>query len=143
MNCPKCGFEIKKRNNFCPYCGENLKDQVEVEIIDSDSDSNEDISKNKVFAILSYFSFLFVLSLIFAPNSKFAKYHANQGVALCIFTVIASAVADLVIVFEIFKHYVEYSVDVITLCFVIYGVYNACKGRCKPLPLIGKFKILK
>ena len=34
MNCPKCGFEIKKRNNFCPYCGENLKDSVEAEIID-------------------------------------------------------------------------------------------------------------
>src|SRR3954470_1008619 len=47
-----------------------------------------DIEQNKVYAILAYLGPLFLVPLLAAPNSKFARYHANQGLVLFLATVI-------------------------------------------------------
>lgn len=49
----------------------------------ADYDRN-DIAQNKVYAILSYIGLLFLVPLLGAPNSKFARFHANQGIVLFI-----------------------------------------------------------
>ena len=43
-----------------------------------------DISANKVYAILAYIGFLVLVPLIAVPKSKFARFHANQGLVLLI-----------------------------------------------------------
>ena len=50
----------------------------------------EDIEKNKFYAILAYIGILFIVPLLAAPNSKFARYHANQGLVFFLATVILS-----------------------------------------------------
>ena len=45
----------------------------------------KDIEENKVWGILAYI--IFFLPLITAPKSKFAKYHANQGLLLVLLSV--------------------------------------------------------
>ena len=82
--------------------------------------------------MMSYFSFLFILPLIFCPDDKFACYHAKQGMALFIFGIIADIVSSLIPVlsplFMVFRIY----------C-IIKGVRNANSGIMEPLPYIGKY----
>ena len=47
-----------------------------------------DIEQNKVFAILAYLGILFLVPLLAAPQSPFARYHTNQGIILFITSLI-------------------------------------------------------
>ena len=65
MKCPRCDFQVNRKDNFCPYCGEQLK-LITKEKEDSlnyqnTTFDNEDIEQNKLIAGLSYISFLFIL----------------------------------------------------------------------------------
>ena len=44
----------------------------------------QDIEKNKFMAILSYLGILVIVPILAAKESKFARFHANQGLILCI-----------------------------------------------------------
>lgn len=106
----------------------------------------EDIEKNRAFAILSYLWILFVVGLIAAPNSKFAKYHGNQGLILFLASIIAS-VGCMVIGFIPFVNFIlVLAVPLLWvgwLVLVILGIVNAAGGHCKPLPLIGHYDLIK
>lgn len=47
-----------------------------------------DINSNKGYAILSYFSLLVLIPIFAAKDSKFARFHANQGLVLMIAEVV-------------------------------------------------------
>lgn len=102
-----------------------------------------DIQQNKTVAIFAYFGLLFLIPLLAAPNSKFAKFHANQGLVLflaeCAFSVFVSIVSWFA-----FLRYIFGSFAVIAaLIFTVLGVVNAANGEAKELPLIGKISIIK
>ena len=147
MMCPRCDFIVSKKDNYCPYCGEPLK----AIIIEKENENNyinyeyssEDIEKNKLIAGLSYFSFLFILTFIISPNSKFAKFHANQGIILCIARAICSIIVGVLELVPEYQVIAEYIVDGVFLLLSIYGLISALKGKANRLPLIGKYKILK
>ena len=176
MKCPKCDFEVTTKVNFCPYCGHDLskpyereefinaeikEEKVEEEVKEEkvhtsasyDYDDNmydmKDIEENKVFAFFSYLGFLFIIPLIAKPDSRFCKFHVNQGIILCIVEAIVGAIcaalefatvtASLVTVIEL----ITTALDLLTTGLAIYGIYNALTGRAKELPVIGKFRILK
>ena len=46
-----------------------------------------DVEKNKVFGVLAYLGILFLVPLLAAKDSRFAMYHANQGLVLFLFGV--------------------------------------------------------
>ena len=46
MVCSKCGKEIDETLNFCPNCGNNLKEQVEKNKIDDVPESKEEVEEN-------------------------------------------------------------------------------------------------
>lgn len=48
-----------------------------------------DIQNNKVMAILAYLSWLVLVPLFGAKDSKFAHFHCNQGIVLAIAEIIA------------------------------------------------------
>ena len=50
--------------------------------------SSTDVANNKVMAILSYFWILFLIPLFAAKESPFARFHANQGLLLFIWSII-------------------------------------------------------
>lgn len=108
-----------------------------------------DIEQNKTMAILSYFGILVLIPLLGAKESKFARYHANQGLALCIAAIIygvAYTVLSALVLAISWRLYFVVSllglVGVVFLVLAILGIINAANGRAKELPLIGKFKIL-
>ena len=109
----------------------------------------KDIEENKVFAFFSYLGFLFIIPLIARPDSRFCKFHVNQGIILCITEAIVGALcaalelamvtAGLVTIIELMTT----ALDILTACLAIYGIVNALTGKVKELPVIGKFRILK
>ncbi len=106
----------------------------------------EDIEKHRAFAIISYLWILFVVGLLAAPNSKFARYHANQGLVLFLASIIAS-VGCVIIGFIPFVNMTLMLVAPLLwlggLVLMILGIVNAAGGQCKPLPLIGHFELIK
>ena len=120
-----------------------------------------DISDNKVFALLSYIGILVLVPLIAAPKSKFARFHANQGLVLLIGEVAYGTVRGVLLgVLKLLRQITIFSgalfgpvywvVNILTgvlslafLVFAIVGIINAAQGKAKELPVISKFKILK
>jgi uncharacterized membrane protein len=106
----------------------------------------EDIEKNRAFAIISYLWILFVVGLIAAPNSKFAKYHANQGLVLFLASIIALVgcfVIGIVPIVNMVLVLIAPLLWVGWLVLTILGIVNAAGGHRKPLPMIGHYELIK
>ena len=52
-------------------------------------EEEQEIREGKFFAIISYVSFLCIITLILKRNNKFALYHARQGLVLFVLEVAA------------------------------------------------------
>ncbi len=116
--------------------------------MDSQQASNNDANDNKVMAILAYLGILVLVPLLAAKESKFARYHTNQGLVLLICAVAWSIVAAILgLLFALIGlGFVSLILNLASLVFlglIIIGIINAAKGEMKPLPIIGKFTILK
>lgn len=121
-----------------------------------------DIQQNKAMAILSYISLLVLVPIFGAKHSKFAQFHANQGLVLLICSVaygivdmILTAILGLIFPLNFYgwipSHGPVYGVittilGLVNLVFVvlmILGIINAATGKAKELPVIGKTRLLK
>ena len=152
LTCKQCGTQVEDGVMNCTNCGASIEAPVQQnQPIDLSEKFNEfnntadttseydaqDIEKNKVMAVLAYI--LFFIPLLAAKDSKFARFHTNQGLVLFLGGIIASVVAVIPVIGRIIAPIAGL---VITVLAVI-GIINALNGRAKELPVIGKFKILK
>ena len=95
-------------------------------------DSN-DAEKNKLMAVLAYI--IFFIPMLAAKDSKFAMYHAKQGLMNFILSVVVSIVGGIV---PVLGWFIILPIgSIIVLIFAIMGIINAVGGKMKPLPLIG------
>ena len=111
----------------------------------SEFDPN-DIQQNKVMAILAYLSWLVLIPLFAAKESKFARYHCNQGIMLAIAEIIVWVIFGILSIIP----YVGWIfivlnslISLVCLVFAVIGIINAANGKAKELPFIGQFNILK
>ena len=152
LTCKQCGTQVEENIRFCTNCGAPIESPVQqnqpVDLSEKFNELNntadttseydtQDIEKNKVMAVLAYI--LFFIPLLAAKDSKFARFHTNQGLVLFLGGIIASVVAVIPVIGWIIAPIAGL---VITVLAVI-GILNALNGRAKELPVIGKFKILK
>ena len=84
---------------------------------------------NKVLAALSYLSFLFILPRIFAPEDRFARFHAKQGLKLFVFGIVADIAASFI--------GLGWIVSLARFYLIYKGMNNALNGSTEPLPWIG------
>ena len=122
----------------------------------------QDVQMNKAYAILAYFGILVLVPIFGAKHSKFARFHANQGLVLFITEIIYGVVQTIILailnaalndslyglVYKVSPVYTVFSVifGLLWLVFAvvaIIGIVYAATGKAKELPIIGKFKILK
>lgn len=106
----------------------------------------QDIEQNKVFAILAYISWLVLVPMFAAKDSKFAKFHANQGLVLAIAEIacwIALGILRRLPLIGWIFGLVESLFSLVCFIFAVIGIVNAANGRAKELPVVGKFKIFK
>ena len=101
--------------------------------------SAEDINENKTMAILAYI--LFFVPLLAARESKFAMYHANQGLVLFLAAMAVNFIGSLIPVIGWFLIVPLGNLAAIVLA--VLGIVNAYKGEAKPLPLIGGIQLIK
>jgi uncharacterized membrane protein len=99
-----------------------------------------DIEKSKVVSALAYLGILFFLPLVVYPDSKFGRFHANQGLVLLIFDVIGSAIFYII---PLPMHILGMIYSVLIFVLFIIGLINALNGQAKPLPVIGGITLLK
>ena len=97
-----------------------------------------DVEKNKTMAGLAYL--LFFLPLIACPESRYAKFHANQALLLLITGIVGNVILGIIPVIGWMLMPI-FGIGVLILG--IMGLVNGFGGKAKQLPLIGKFTILK
>ena len=114
-------------------------------------DLKKDAEDNKIMGILAYLGILVLVPIFAAKESRFARFHANQGLVLLIALIvvyIAIMVLGIVLAFvsttlALLTSLLSLVVWIGWLVFVIIGIINAAKGEMKELPIIGKYTILK
>lgn len=162
--CEKCG-SVNGDVAVCPNCGAANPNPV-VETKQQMPQSNAeggyysatvdaDPTVDRGMGILAYLG-IFVLFPIFAErNSKFARFHANQGlvILLCevgywiiqfLLTWLAGRISwRLAAVVGTIMGIISFLLGIALLVFMIMGIVSALKRQTKPLPFIGKIKLLK
>lgn len=146
--CSKCGTMIDEAMKFCPSCGKS--------VIDEGLKSNE-ISKNEVknhnnkfMAILSYFGILVLIPLFVCKDSKYVRFHVNQGLLVFIlevgyavgYNMLSKILLD--ISWELYD--IVHLISMVSIAFLILsimGILNAINGKIKELPVIGKIRIIE
>ncbi|MDF2670575.1 MAG: hypothetical protein K0R67_2881 [Paenibacillus sp.] len=101
-------------------------------------EEDQDVKNNKVYGVLAYI--IFFIPLLAAKDSKFAMYHANQGLLLFLLYLALNIVLRVI---PFISWILLPFVGLFCLVLAILGIVNAAKGEKKPLPLIGHLSILK
>ncbi len=98
----------------------------------------EDIEKNKVLSALAYL--LFFIPLLAAPESKFGKFHANQGLLNLILAIVGGIVLGFI---PIIGWMLMPLFNLGILAIDLWGAYNAYSGKAIEMPVYGNIEILK
>ncbi len=96
-------------------------------------------NQNKALAAISYIGILCLVGVFCAKDDQYARFHANQGLVLWIVGIANTVIAMIPVIGWI----ISGVVGVACFVFMILGIINACGGKMQPLPIIGKFQILK
>lgn len=165
--CNNCGSEVETGAAFCSSCGMRLNSDMSAqqahtnemnrqtepkqeyyhqEEFSSQSASpeftafsQEEIEQTRIFALFSYIGILFLVPLLGAKDSGYARFHANQGLVLFI----ADIVFGVCALIPILGWIIAGAGSVFSTVCTVLGIINAITGKAKPLPLIGKINILK
>lgn len=171
--CEKCGKTIEEGLKLCPECqaadeantaqpqqppasSEEKDFAAKVAALNDTADTTSefdaaDIGQNKVMAILAYIGLLVLVPIFAAKDSKFARFHANQGLVLLIAGAacgIAIGIIHAIIVAIFWQLFfitslIAFVVSAAFTILAVLGIVNSANGKAKELPIIGKFKILK
>lgn len=152
--CTKCGATIDDNATVCPSCGAPQQASANNTYVNpapvsmdggdytASMDPN-DIASNKGMAVLAYFGFLFLVPMLAAPNSQYARFHVNQGLVLFIADIIYGVIAVVLGLIPVVGGILSGVLSLLILVLVVMGIVNAATGKAKELPIIGKIRILK
>lgn len=91
----------------------------------------KDIEENKVSAALAYIWILCLVPLFLKRDSKFAQFHAKQGLLLFIVELIGSVVYAIPII--------GWALFVLTIILALLGIRNALDGKYWEMPFLGRY----
>jgi uncharacterized membrane protein len=112
-----------------------LKRRIMKEIKDFDA---QDVEKNKVIAALAYL--IFFLPLLAAPESKYGKFAANQGLWLLLINIGVSIVLSFIPFVGLF---ITPLFSLAMFVAVVFLAYNTYSGKALELPVVGNIVIFK
>lgn len=115
----------------------------------SEFDYSDVENTNPIMMALTYI--LPFLPFIVSPNSKYGKFHANQGLLCWLVGIVLSIASRIVcslisfipLVNLFLPSVVSSLVGLVILAFFILGIVNALNKQAKELPFIGHFTIIK
>lgn len=103
------------------------------------NDAIENLDESKVLAAIGYISILCFVPLILARDSKFAQFHAKQGLVLFIAELIAMFVSAIVGWIPIIGWLTVLAMYALLLAFAIIGLLKALAGEKWEMPVLGKY----
>lgn len=115
----------------------------------TDKFDQEDINKNKILASIAYFGILFFIPMVLGKKSPFARFHALQGLLMTITLLITGLIVGLLCLIlqlvpdlgQIFGGLAVFSMSVLFLIIMVFGIVTTLKGKAMELPLIGPSKM--
>jgi len=163
--CTNCGAQISADARFCPSCGTALaaadatsrqprqeepryeaprqdtwsQNQDQYSYRPQSASMSSDAQDNRLLCIFSYLGILLLIPLLANPDSKYCRYHCNQGLVLMLFSIACSIVA----IIPILGWLVGIVGGVFAFVCLIIGIVNTCNGKMQPLPIIGKIQLLR
>ena len=151
--CGNCGKEMKDGAKFCPSCGASTNGKPAKRAAQGEElqASPQDAEQGKVMSIIAYIGILCFIPILTGDHKKspFVMFHTNQGVVLFI-TNISLLIASWILgaIFAAIRLWtliplVSTVVWIGILALIILGIINVVNGKMKPLPVIGKFTIIK
>ncbi|MEA5060768.1 MAG: zinc-ribbon domain-containing protein [Candidatus Pelethousia sp.] len=156
-HCTNCGTQLQQGVKFCPSCGavQNGPDAYQAPVMQT-APASMDAQNNKAMGVLAYLGILVLIPIFAAKDSKFARFHANQGLVLAIaeiafsilYSILVSILASLMFSTSSFGLFsiVTTLLGLLWLVFpvlAIIGIVNVVKGITKELPVIGNIQLLK
>ena len=78
--CTKCGAELAEDVKVCPTCEAELEEQERKEAAEAPAQTS--LEHKKIYSILAYMGFLVFIPMFAAKDSKFVRFHRNQGLVL-------------------------------------------------------------
>lgn len=112
----------------------------------------EDLKGKKFTACLSYLFWFAVIPMIYSTESKFIKYHANQGFVLAVVETIYLVITVIVskILWSASRATSLLVETTMLMAFIgvfgvlsLIGIFNVIRGKEKPIPTFGHIKLLK
>lgn len=166
--CKKCGTQLSDEAKFCGACGAKLDDEPGFGAWGYEERKNinsffrdrtaefdpEDIAANKVYGILACFGILFFIPLVAAPQSKYGKFYANQGLLLLILSIVVGIATNIVYaIFSVLGAFfwpffligglVSFVISIIPFTLLVLLLINAIVGKAVELPAIGHLVIIR
>jgi uncharacterized membrane protein len=160
--CQRCGAEIPEYAKFCPKCGLNMapvsdqpKQEEPAQIYYQPSQQPHqyaeppyayqapqlapDAEENRYLCMFAYFGIGVLIPAVLKPESEFVRYHINQGLVLFMLEILSAVVCLIP-----FLGWAAGGVGMIfSLICIVVGIVHTCNGEMKPLPIIGKHRILR
>lgn len=99
----------------------------------------KDINDNKALAALSYVFILCFVPLLMARESKFAQYHAKQGLVLFIVEAIIMVVSNILIFIPVLGWLAIMIAYLLVLVLSIMGILKALEGSFWEMPVLGEY----
>mgnify|MGYP001615753794 CR=1 FL=1 len=96
---------------------------------------NDDISKNRFYAAISYLWILFIIPLLWKRDSSFAKWHARQGLVL----VLAEFFGMMVGWIPFIGYYLSMIIGLLLAILALLGIINALDGKHWEMPILGRY----
>ncbi len=110
----------------------------------------KEIENGKVMAILAYLGILCLIPYFAEKDNKYVRFHAVQGLNLCLFSVIygfAFGILSLVLAFiPIIGWILILLLSLISYGFValaIWGIVYAFQDKAKEIPVVNKYQLIK
>ncbi|MGI6202912.1 MAG: zinc-ribbon domain-containing protein [Eubacteriales bacterium] len=168
--CTKCGAQMPDETKFCGACGSKFADETSQSQSGGAQESSakfgryftdrtsefdpQDVAANKTYAILACFGILFFIPLVASPQSKFARFYANQGLLLLIFSVVFGIAVNIIyavfsflgvifILFWLIGALVSGLLWIVPFAMFIVLLVNAIGGKAIEIPIIGKYTLIR
>lgn len=97
-------------------------------------DKEGQIQEGKFFAVISYISFLCIISLVLKKDNKFALYHAKHGLVLFVFEVACFIISVIPVL--------GWLIGILSLIIFplvsLWGILQALMGNYSRIPIISE-----
>ena len=173
--CRNCGKKLDEHARFCSYCGtqddlsaaespspQNSRIRARAQKLQQNSTryltvydttssfTKEDIAENRSVALLSYLHVLVLVPLFAMRESRFAQYHAQLGLNLLLYHLIAEILGVILVsalgwipVLGVFIHILVWLCNLALWGVAIFGIVSAARGKAQELQMLRKFRLFK